>query len=72
MSRQDEVQALLRLMSRSDGQPCIGCPWSAACADLELACAAFRAWVNGNRLGVLRASREPSRRMLLATMSGDD
>jgi hypothetical protein len=69
VSRQDDVQALLRASSKEDGQPCLGCPHSAACADLELACRAFRAWIQG--LSAAGRQREPSRRDFQLAMFGE-
>lgn len=72
MSRQAEIQEVLQIMARSkgDNQPCIGCRHSAECADLELACRAFRAWV-GNSSWV-PSHREPSRRHYIAVMNQED
>lgn len=70
MSRQDEVQAVLTALPE-DGQPCVGCRHSAACADLELACHAFRCWVGAARQAQGSANYEPSRRLFLLVMTGE-
>lgn len=56
--RQEQVQAALAAIDAKDGQPCIGCKFSAACADLHLACKPYHRWMHG-RSGL--GPREPIR-----------
>ena len=72
MSRFDEVQEALRAMDRRDGQPCLGCAHSPACADMELACRPFNQWVQLGTAPSQDLARAPSRRHFLAAFKGGD
>lgn len=67
--RQEQIQDSLRAMDAKDGQPCIGCKLSAACADLHLACRPYHRWIHGrSSLG----QREPTRTIYEVTFREDD
>lgn len=67
--RQEQVQAALLAIDAKDGQPCIGCPLSAACADQHLACKPYHRWMHGRPpLGI----REPTRAIYEESFREDD
>jgi hypothetical protein len=67
--RQGQVQEALKALDQRDGQPCIGCPLSAACADQELACVPFHRWVH---LKPAVGMRQPTREIYEGVFRDDD
>ena len=67
--RQEQVQEALRAMDANDKQPCIRCPFSAACADLHMACKPYHRWMQGRLpLGI----RKPTRAIYEESFREDD
>jgi hypothetical protein len=67
--RQETVQETLHALDAEDGQPCIDCPLSAACADQQLACQPFHRWVHAK---VASGKRVPTRAIYEGVFKHED